>query len=789
MKLYSCSRKFFRFTLLIFALISQMFWIQCNLVRADSNLNVQTKSATSGVFVNTSSLARQFDQLHVVSLAQKVTPIKVGNSQLLMREAVGPADIKYYLTNNDTTLVIQGNQTIDGPRISGPIVPQWPWYGQEHVAMRAKITTIELEGDLYLQGDISQMFASFPALTAIHFNDHIFDTSKIYSMFGLFKDDTSLIKVDLSCLQTQNLTNFSRVFQTDTSLTEVKLPTYTDQVRDFSALFASCSSLTTISGIDSWTGSNATNVANMFDGDAKLEKLDLTKFNPSKATDFSYMFYHCTALSSVGDLSKWTGSNATNVSSMFDGDEALTSLDLTNFNPSGATSFFGMFSGCSKLTSVGDLNKWTGSNAMDVSYMFNGDEKLTSLDLTNFNPSGATSFFGMFSGCSKLTSVGDLSQWTGSNATTVAYMFDQDSSLSKLNLSKFNPSQATNFSSMFSNCKALQDLSSVNSWHIGEATAIDYMFYYDSKLSKPIVLNNSNDPNNSSVQKNKLVSAVNTFAGCSQLTQLDISKLNLTQADRTDFLNGCNNLWYLTLGKNSVLTNSSLPNAPDSDNPKDYPGDPDNKKLICDSGTWIDKSEISDTSSTKKQYTSSDLCNLTLEDLSNLTSAGSKTFVWTPTAVTANLVGFPKNIKFNLMNTGIGTTVQGSDVQDPDNSFSVYDTTGHLEQNSLTTVSAKLISQSTNESDDNPVVFVGHNNHQLRKSQIQLAIGINNLNRLAGDIVLDTDFKPIIQYSPSSNNFKYKFNSQFKLSTYNSVVYLPDSYRATIEYQVIHSVK
>ena len=789
MKLYSCSRKFFRFTLLIFALISQMFWIQCNLVRADSNLNVQTKSATSGVFVNTSSLARQFDQLHVVPLAQKVTPIKVGNSQLLMREAVGPADIKYYLTNNDTTLVIQGNQTIDGPRISGPVVPQWPWYGQEHVAMRAKITTIELEGDLYLQGDISQMFASFPALTVIHFNDHIFDTSKIYSMFGLFKDDTSLIKVDLSGLQTQNLTNFSRVFQTDTSLTEVKLPTYTDQVRDFSALFAGCSSLTTISGIDSWTGSNATNVANMFDGDAKLEKLDLTKFNPSKATDFSYMFYHCTALTSVGDLSKWTGSNATNVSSMFDGDEALTSLDLTNFNPSGAKSFFGMFSGCSKLTSVGDLNKWTGSNAMDVSYMFNGDEKLTSLDLTNFNPRQATDFSAMFSNCKALKNMGNLSKWTGSNATSVTYMFNGCDALESLDLTNFNPRQATNLSAMFSYCGSLKDLSSINSWHIEAAEDINYMFLYDSKLTKPIVLNNSNDPNNSSVQKNKLGSAKQTFAGCSQLTQLDISKLNLTQADCTDFLNGCNNLWYLTLGKNSVLTNSSLPNAPDSDNPKDYPGDPENKKLICDSGTWIDKSEISDNSSTKNQYTSSYLCNLTLEDLSKLTSAGSKTFVWTPTAVTANLVGFPKNIKFNLMNTGIGTTVQGSDVQDPDNSFSVYDTTGHLGQNPVTTVSAKLISQSTNESDDNPVVFVGHNNHQLRKSQIQLAIGINKLNRLSGDVVLDTDFKPIIQYSPSSNNFKYKFNSQFKLSTYNSVVYLPDSYRATIEYQVIHSVK
>ncbi len=866
MELYSCSRKFFRFTLLIFALISQMFWIQCNLVRADSNLNVQTKSATSGVFVNTSSLARQFDQLHVVPLAQKVTPIKVGNSQLLMREAVGPADIKYYLTNNDTTLVIQGNQTIDGPRISGPIVPQWPWYGQEHVAMRAKITTIELEGDLYLQGDISQMFASFPALTAIHFNDHIFDTSKIYSMFGLFKDDTSLIKVDLSGLQTQNLTNFSRVFQTDTSLTEVKLPTYTDQVRDFSALFAGCSSLTMISGIDSWTGSNATNVASMFDGDAKLEKLDLTKFNPSKASDFSYMFYHCTALSSVGDLSKWAGSNATSVSHMFDGDSSLKTLDLSNFalkkvqyfssmfqgcselttitgmnswDVSSAIYMDNMFAGCTALTSVGDLSKWTGSNATNVSSMFDGDEALTSLDLTNFNPSKSKSFSGMFSKCTALTSVGDLSKWTGSNATSVSHMFDGDSSLKTLDLSNFalkkvqyfssmfqdcsglttitgmnlwdvssaifmdnmfkgdekltsldlsyfNPNKVQYFSYMFNGCSGLKTITGINSWDVSSAIYMDHMFEGDTSFEgdknlKSLTLNNANSENLQSVE-----GALN---GCSQLARLDISKLNLTQAKRKYFLNGCNNLWYLTLGKNSVLTNSSLPNAPDSDNPKDYPGDPENKKLICDSGTWIDKSEISDISSTKNQYTSSYLCNLTLEDLSKLTSAGSKTFVWTPTAVTANLVGFPKNIKFNLMNTGIGTTVQGSDVQDPDNLFSVYDTTGHLKQNSVTTVSAKLISQSTNESDDNPVVFVGHNNHQLRKSQIQLAIGINNLNRLSGDIVLDTDFKPIIQYSPSSNNFKYTFNSQFKLSTYNSVVYLPDSYRATIEYQVTHSVK
>ena len=839
-----------------------------------------------------------------------------------------PEDLKYTITEKPltgTTLEISGGQTINSPILNPGEKPTWPWYDKQGnpIKQLQDIKTIEVKKPLTIIGDMSEIFARMPKLENIVLDKGAsVDTTGVTSFYRVFYQDSAIKSLDLSKIQGLSLDsakNLSRVFEGDKSLESVTLSKNVDQVKDFSGLFADCSSLTTINGIDSWKGSSATDVSNMFNGDTKLEKLDLTNFNPSPATNFSYMFAGCTALTSVGDLSQWTGSNATYVSNMFNGDKGLTSLDLTKFNPSGATSFLGMFSGCSKLTSVGDLSKWTGSNATSVSNMFNGDKALTSLDLsnfnpnkvqyfssmfqdcsglttitgmnlwdvssaifmdkmfagctaltsvgdlskwtgsnatdvssmfdsdkaltsldlTNFNPSKSKSFSGMFSKCTALTSVGDLSKWTGSNATSVSHMFDGDSSLKTLDLSNFalkkvqyfssmfqdcsglttitgmnlwdvssaifmdnmfkgdekltsldlsyfNPNKVQYFSYMFNGCSGLKTITGINSWDVSSAIYMDHMFEGDTSFEgdknlKSLTLNNANSENLQSVE-----GALN---GCSQLARLDISKLNLTQAKRKYFLNGCNNLWYLTLGKNSVLTNSSLPNAPDSDNPKDYPGDPDNKKLICDSGTWIDKSEISDISSTKNQYTSSYLCNLTLEDLSKLTSAGSKTFVWTPTAVTANLVGFPKNIKFNLMNTGIGTTVQGSDVQDPDNLFSVYDTTGHLKQNSVTTVSAKLISQSTNESDDNPVVFVGHNNHQLRKSQIQLAIGINNLNRLSGDIVLDTDFKPIIQYSPSSNNFKYTFNSQFKLSTYNSVVYLPDSYRATIEYQVTHSVK
>ena len=804
-----------------------------------------------------------------------------------------PEDLKYTITEKPltgTTLEISGGQTINSPILNPGEKPTWPWYDKQGnpIKQLQDIKTIEVKKPLTIIGDMSEIFARMPKLENIVLDKGAsVDTTGVTSFYRVFYQDSAIKSLDLSKIQGLSLDsakNLSRVFEGDKSLESVTLSKNVVQVKDFSGLFKDCSSLTTINGIDSWKGSSATDVSNMFNGDTNLEKLDLAKFNPSPATNFSYMFAGCTALTSVGDLSQWTGSNAMDVSSMFNDDAKLEKLDLTKFNPSLATDFSYMFAGCTALSSVGDLSQWTGSNATNVSSMFNDDAKLEKLDLAKFNPSLATDFSYMFADCTALSSVGDLSQWIGSNATSVSHMFFQDSNLKKLDLSnfalkkvqffssmfqdcselttitginswdtssaiymdnmfngdkgltsldlsKFNPNKVQNFSFMFNECSGLTtitginlwdtssaifmnnmfkddekltslDLSDfkpnkvqyfsymfygcsglttitgINSWDVSSAIYMDHMFEGDTSFEgdknlKSLTLNNANSENLQSVE-----GALN---GCSQLARLDISKLNLTQANRTNFLAGCNNLWYLTLGKNSVLTNSSLPNAPDSDNPKGYPGDPENKKLICDSGTWIDKSEISDNSGTKKQYTSSDLCNLTL--------AGSKTFVWTPTAVTANLVGFPKNIKFNLMNTGIGTTVQGSDVQDPDNSFSVYDTTGHLKQNPVTTVSAKLISQSTNESDDNPVVFVGHNNHQLRKSQIQLAIGINNLNRLSGDVVLDTDFKPIIQYNPSSNNFKYTFNSQFKLSTYNSVVYLPDSYRATIEYQVIHSVK
>ena len=64
-------------------------------------------------------------------------------------------------------------------------------------------------------------------------------------------------------------------------------------------------------------------------------------------TDMSHMFDGCEALSSLPDISKWNTSNVTDMSSMFDGCNSLSSLpDISKWNTSNVNEMSGMFDGC-----------------------------------------------------------------------------------------------------------------------------------------------------------------------------------------------------------------------------------------------------------------------------------------------------------------------------------------------------------------------------------------------------------------------------------------------------------
>jgi len=97
--------------------------------------------------------------------------------------------------------------------------------------------------------------------------------------------------------------------------------------------------------------SEVTNMVEMFASCRSLTNLDVRNFDTSNVTDMSSMFSGCRNLTSL-DVSKFDTSKVTDMSQMFDGCRSLTSLDVNNFDTSQVTNMYGMFCSCPAWNTV-----------------------------------------------------------------------------------------------------------------------------------------------------------------------------------------------------------------------------------------------------------------------------------------------------------------------------------------------------------------------------------------------------------------------------------------------------
>ena len=225
---------------------------------------------------------------------------------------------------------------------------------------------------------------------------------------------------------------------------------------DSSYLFSSMDSLKTIdlSEVDT---SNVTAMNSMFRDCSSLTSLDLSSFDTSNVTDMHDMFWKCSSLTSL-DVSGFDTSKVTTMSDMFRNCSSLTSLDVSNFDTSNVTDISGMFRDCSRLTGL-DLSGFDTSNVRDMDSMFWKCSSLTSLDLSGFDTSNVTDMYGVFWNCSSLTSL-DVSGFDTSNVTNIYGMFRNCSSLTSLDLSSFNllMVESDKCSIMLNGCTALSQI-------------------------------------------------------------------------------------------------------------------------------------------------------------------------------------------------------------------------------------------------------------------------------------------------------------------------------------------
>ena len=146
-----------------------------------------------------------------------------------------------------------------------------------------------------------------------------------------------------------------------------------------------------------------------------------------------------------------------------------------DFRPTTTARWFCDYDELKQIEGVEYLNT---SEVKDMRGMFSGCSRLTSLDLSHFNTQNVTGMGGMFSGCSGLTSL-DVSHFNTQNVTDMRRMFSDCKALTSLDVSHFNTQNVTDMGSMFDGCSALATISSYTAWQCRESR---YMFDGCTKL-------------------------------------------------------------------------------------------------------------------------------------------------------------------------------------------------------------------------------------------------------------------------------------------------------------------
>ena len=292
---------------------------------------------------------------------------------------------------------------------------------------------------------------------------------------------------------------------------------------DCGNMFKGLSTITSINFNNAFNTSNVTNMSYMFSGCAALTTLDVSNFDTSNVAKMDSMFSGCEALTAL-DVSNFDTSNVTKMSSMFNKCRALKTLDLSNFDTSNVTTMGSMFQNCGVLTSV-DISSFNTANVTNMSSMFFCCYALKSLDVSHFNTSNVTNMSCLFGYCQALTSL-DVKNFDTSKVTNMQQMFDECNVLSKLDVSNFDTSNVTKMGNMFRKCKALKTLD-LSNFNTSNVTSMSSMFNDCLSLTS-LDLNNFDTSN--------VTNMSSMFRSCSSLTTLAVSKFNTSNVTNMSYM-------------------------------------------------------------------------------------------------------------------------------------------------------------------------------------------------------------------------------------------------------------
>ena len=124
---------------------------------------------------------------------------------------------------------------------------------------------------------------------------------------------------------------------------------------------------------------------------------------------------------------------------------------------SALTTASSIFQGCKSIEGSVNLRGCVSSAMTDLTNMFNGCNKITTMDCSNWDISNVTRLASTFMSCSNLQ-VLNVSGWNTSNVSTFENCFRYCGSLTEIDLTGWTISTDASTTYMFLNCSALKDI-------------------------------------------------------------------------------------------------------------------------------------------------------------------------------------------------------------------------------------------------------------------------------------------------------------------------------------------
>ena len=344
-----------------------------------------------------------------------------------------------------------------------------------------KVYLASSNGLIKMNTSMDYMFAGLTHVESLDLSR--LDTSNVTSMVGVFYNSPSLTSINMSTWDTGNVTHMRIMFRGASGLTSLDVSSFdTSKVTNMAGMFNGCSKLVKLNLSNFYTPqlSVVTDIQNygMFIGCSSLEELDLSNFNTEKISDMSRMFMQCKKLKQL-DLSSFNTVKVTNMYAMFYECESLEYINLSSFNTSVLRNMGRMFFSCYKLKEL-DLSNFNTSSVTSMGSLFSNCRSLKYLDLKNFDTSNVSDSESptMFTNCTSLEYL-DVSNF--SNNKMKKFSFQGLSSLKTLVLTNFKTDNFTSMENMFNGCSSLKSID-VSSFNTSNVTKMYRMFYNCSSL-------------------------------------------------------------------------------------------------------------------------------------------------------------------------------------------------------------------------------------------------------------------------------------------------------------------